>query len=211
MKRINVSDMIYDKIISDFINNKIDFGEKLVEIDYAEKLQVSRTPLREAIKKLEHDGIIIRLMNGRLNFLDFSKENLKELYNIRIALENMLIEQCINKDEILKELESNINLTETHIRQNDTVLVREDIKNFTKILYSSVEFSYTVKILNKNNLILTKIKNRSLSPEERIDIAYKEHKDIYEAMKNKDLKKALSLNRSHLLSSLNLLLETAEF
>ncbi len=211
MKRVNVSDMIYDKIISDFLNNKIDFGEKLVETDYAEKLEVSRTPLREAIKKLEHDGIIIRLLNGRLKFLDFTKENLIELYNIRVALENMLIEQCINNKEILNELEENISLTETHISENNLALIRDDIKDFTKILYSSVEFSYTVKILNKNNLILTKIKNKSLTPQQRIHNAYIDHKNIYEAMKSKDLEKALSLNREHLLNSRNVLLETTQF
>lgn len=210
MKRINVSDMIYERIIDDFINDKIDFGEKFVEIDYAEKLNVSRTPLREAIKKLEHEGLIIRLHNGRLKFLDFNFENIIEIYNIRIALENMLIEQCVNNADILEKLYNNVITSERLFANVEYELAREKVKEYSKILYSNLDYHYTVKILSKNNLLLTKIKKRTLLPISRTETAIKEHRQIYEAMVDNDLALAFALNRKHLIGARDILLAVIE-
>ncbi len=206
MKRINVSDMIYESIRDDFINDNIDFGEKFVEIDYATKMNVSRTPLREAIKKLEHEGLIIRLQNGRLKFLDITSENIIEIFNIRIALENMLLEQSINNKNILLRLKENIVSTETYLLNNDLDIAREKIKEFTKILYDNLEFDYAIKMLNKNNVLLNKLKKRTLVPFERVDIVCLEHKNIYTALINKDLNLACELNRNHLYGARDLIL-----
>ncbi len=207
MKRRNVSDMIYDSIIDDFINDYIDFGEKFVETDYAERLNVSRTPLREAIKKLEHEGLIVRLKNGRLKFLDISKNDIIEIFNIRIALENMLLEQSLNNKEILKNIEQNIIATEYAKNNNQLDVVRKKTKEFSQILYSNLEFDYTVKMLHKNNMLLNKLKKRTLYPNERINIATREHKEIYNALLNNDIELACNLNKKHLTGARNLILE----
>ncbi len=207
MKRINVSDMIYDAIIDDFINDNIDFGEKFVETDYAEKLNVSRTPLREAIKKLEHEGLIVRLQNGRLKFLDITKNDIIEIFNIRIALENMLLEQAVNNENILKQLEQNVIATTNAHKNNETDIARIKIREFSEILYSGLGFDYTIKMLHKNNMLLKKLKKRTLYPNDRINIATKEHKNIYDALVNKDLTLIYDLNKNHLLGARNLILE----
>lgn len=208
MKRVNVSDMIYDKIIEDFLSDKIDFGEKFVELEYAEKLSVSRTPLREAIKKLEHEGLIIRLQNGRLKFLEITKSDVIEIFNIRIALENMLLESCVENQKVLVLLKENIDTAEKHINDCELELAREVIKNFTKILYSVLHFEYTVKMLHKNNIILSKLKQRTLSPDNRTNQAQKEHIDIYNALLNNDIDNACKINRQHLYSARDIITKT---
>ncbi len=207
MKRINVSDMLYDRIINDFLNDEIDFGEKFVELEYAEKLNVSRTPLREAIKKLEHEGLILRLPNGRLKFLDIYKNDVIEIFNIRVALENMMLEQCIDNKEILQELNENIIICEKLFANNEKDLAREKIKEFTKILYKNINFEYTIKMLHKNSILLSKLKKRTLSPSERIEIAIIEHKQIYDYLINGELQKACEQNRQHLYGARDLILD----
>ncbi len=207
MKRVNVSDMIYNTIKDDFINDNIDFGEKFVETDYAEKLEVSRTPLREAIKKLEHEGLIIRLQNGRLKFLDITENDIIEIFNVRIALENMLLEQSINNNAILKKLEENIIATENAYYNNQLDIARSKIKELTNILYSNLEFEYVIKMLSRNNLLLQKLKKRTLDPDSRINIAMNEHRSIYNALKNNNLQLACELNKNHLIGARNLILE----
>ncbi len=208
MKRINVSDMLYDRIIQDFLDDEISFGEKFVELEYAEKLNVSRTPLREAIKKLEHEGLILRLPNGRLKFLDIHKADVIEIFNIRVALENMLLEQCINNKNSLEELKENIALCEKYQANNEKELARQKIKDFTKILYKNINFDYTLRMLHKNNILLTKLKKRTLSPDERINIAINEHKQMYNYLIAGDIYKACEVNRQHLYGARNLILDS---
>ncbi len=208
MKRINVSDMIYDTIINDFLNDNIDFGEKFVELEYAEKLNVSRTPLREAIKKLEHEGLILRLPNGRLKFLEISKEDVIEIFNIRVALENMLLENCIGNAEVLNTLNENIVLTEKFLANNELELAREEIKAFTRILYNIFNFSYAIQMLRKNNVLLTKLKKRTLTPYDRTVLAAKEHKEIYDCLINNDITTACRLNKAHLIGARDIILES---
>ncbi len=207
MKRINVSDMIYERIIEDFLNDNIDFGEKFVELEYAEKLNVSRTPLREAIKKLEHEGLILRLPNGRLKFIEITKDDVIEMFNIRVALENMLLENCIGNERILNQLAENITLTEKFLTNKELELAREAIKEFTKILYNMIHFEYAVQMINKNNVLLSKLKKRTLTPFERTIIAAEEHKEIYNSIINNDIVKACQLNKLHLFGARDLILE----
>ncbi len=208
MKRINVSDMIYDRIIEEFLNDNIDFGEKFVELDYAEKLNVSRTPLREAIKKLEHEGLILRLPNGRLKFLEITKEDVNEIFNIRIALENMLLEHCIDNPKVLKTLHENILVTEKYLANNELELAREHIKDFTKILYSIFNFNYAIQMLRKNNILLTKLKKRTLTPFDRTLQAFDEHKQMYNCLIKNDLETACKLNRIHLNGARDIILDS---
>ncbi len=208
MKRINVSDMIFDTIIEDFLNDNIDFGDKFVELEYAEKLNVSRTPLREAIKKLEHEGLILRLPNGRLKFLEITKEDVIEIFAIRIALENMLLENCVSNTEILNALNENILLTDKFLASSEIELARQEIKNFTKILYSIFNFDYAIQMLRKNNVLLTKLKKRTLSPYERTIQASNEHKAIYDCLVKNDIATACQLNKMHLLGARDIILES---
>ncbi len=210
MKRINVSDMIYDTIIEDFLNDNIDFGERFVELEYAEKLNVSRTPLREAIKKLEHEGLILRLPNGRLRFLEITKQDVIEMFNIRIALENMLLENCVGNDEVLNQLLENISLSEKFLHNDEIELAREHIKEFTTILYNMLNFEYAIQMIRKNNVLLSKLKKRTLTPYDRTVLAAKEHKEIYNCLVNNDIIKACELNKLHLNGARDLILENME-
>lgn len=56
--RKNISDNIYDTIKELLLSGELDFSDKIVELEYCEKLNVSRTPLREAIKQLEIEELL---------------------------------------------------------------------------------------------------------------------------------------------------------
>ncbi|MFV0440013.1 MAG: GntR family transcriptional regulator [Lachnospirales bacterium] len=206
MKRINVSDMIYDTIKADFVNDVIDFGEKFVEIEYATKLDVSRTPLREAIKKFEHEGIIVRQPNGRLRFIDITKDNVVEMFNIRIALENLLIELSMSNNIAIQDLQKNIDSAKIALEQNDIKTARKKTTEFTKILYNNITFEYTLKMLNQNGIILSKLKKRTLSPDSRVLAATKQHIELFNAIKNNDIQKAHEINKLHLIEARDIIL-----
>lgn len=198
MKRINTSDIIYNQIKSDFINNKIDFGQKISEINLANQYRVSRTPLREAIKKLEIEGIIVRQVNGRLKIVEISAENIEELYRVRLALENMLIRFAANDIEFIDKLGTNITTSQNLIDENNFDKARIEIAKFTNIIYEHITLDTTRNLLKSYSVLVAKIKNNTLSSHSRIKQALQEHKNIHEALANNNIDLACKLNEEHL-------------
>lgn len=206
-----MSDYIYNKIIEDFENDHIKFGEKIIEVEYAKKFEVSRTPLREAIKKLENEGLIIRLPNGRLKVIELDEKKIIEIFNIRIALENMLLKDAMLNPDTLNRLKSNISLSKKLISTGQISSAKNTVAKFGKILYSSLSLEYTVKILSSYNVLITKLKNKSLSPSYRIETALDEHEKIYTAISNKDYPLACKFNEAHIIGARDSILKHISF
>ncbi len=211
MKRVNVSDIIYNKIIEEFKNDNIKFGECLVETKYAEKFQVSRTPLREAIKKLEQEGLIIRMQNGRLKMMEVDNNTIIEIFNIRIAIENMLLQQIIENHELLKEMENNINDCIKYLNTKNFLLAKSTVSQFSSILYKSLTLDLSIKMLSTYNILIDKLKNKTLAPEIRLSIAIDEHVQIFKALNEKNCSLAMQLNEEHILGARNSLLKNIRY
>lgn len=198
MNRKNTSDIIYEQFKTEFLNDEIEFNDKIAENDFALKYNVSRTPLREAFKRLEHEGIIVRQANGRMKVIDVSHDRINEIFNIRIALENMLFEHILDDTITIIKLKESIDLSQMYIDSNNLELAKREIANFTKILYSIESFEYTASILQNYSTIIQKLKNKTLDSNSRVCLAQEEHIKIYEALLNKDINEVQRLNRIHL-------------
>lgn len=198
MKRINSSDIVYEKLKVAFINDQLKYGQRIVEQELADQFGVSRTPLREAIKKLEYEGIIIRHNNGRLSIVDITEENINEIFKVRLAIENMLISEIANNKEILKQLEDNINNSFRYFNEGDIEKTREEIYSFTNIIYSAISLKTTENILKSYSSLVAKLRNKSIIKPEQVEKALNEHYQIYEALSENNIEKAVQINISHL-------------
>lgn len=201
LKRKNISDNIYDKIKSLFIEGELNFGEKIGEIELCNKLEVSRTPLREAIKQLEIEGIIERTPNGRLKIMDMDLKRIDEIFQIRCSLEDLILDNIIQNKEFIKEMENNLNLTKFQIELENWEETRKLFSDFNKILYKYSQLEFTIKILKNYSFILQKLRLNSLEKSDRIRASYEEHILLLEHLKNGDIEKAKQLNKKHLLKA----------
>ena len=209
--RTNTSDNIYDTIKEEILSGELSFGDRIVEIDYSKKLNVSRTPLREAIKKLEIEGIVERLANGRVKIIDITPERIKEIFKIRIALENILLESISQNPEVISLLEENLILTEHYIKLKKWKETRKLFLEFNQIFYQKSELEFTIKILKQYDFILSKLRLSSLNNKERIISACEEHSLIVKYLKNGQLELAKAVNTTHLLSAETSLLSSIDF
>lgn len=203
-ERKNVSDSVYEIIKEDFLLGRLDFGDSIVEADYCEKHNISKTPLREAIKKLEIEGIVERYPNGRMRIMDIDEESIEEIVEIRISLENIILKKIIANskiEEVIKKLNENLKLTEFYMEASNWDEARKLFQNFNEILYKFSELKFTIKILKNYSLILSKLRKNSLKNEKRVKQAFKEHKLLVKYLEENNLEKALELNTSHLLES----------
>ncbi len=198
MKRINISDMICNYIKEEFISNNISFGEHISEPNLSKLLNVSRTPLREAIKSLENEGLIVRLPNGRIRMISLDREEIEELFQVRIALENTVFNINIKNENFLNALKINIEKSKLYLNSNMTEEAKLEISQFTKIIYSHIRLTITKNMLNSYNVILQKFKSDSLASNKRMLQALEEHEMIYEALANNDINLASKINTRHI-------------
>lgn len=205
--RKNISDNIYEIIKKNILSGDLKFGESISEIEYSEILNVSRTPLREAIKKLEIEGILERLPNGRLRIIEITEKKIKEIIQIRIALENIILDSIIKNRKVISPLEENLILTKLYINTENWNQARKLFSEFNKLLYKTSDLEFTVTIINQYDFIISKLRKDSLENVDRVKVAYEEHLEILENIKSGNLEKAKALNELHLLESQKNILE----
>ena len=102
-KKVNYAEMLVVKLREDIVSGRLRPNERLVESDLAQKMKISRTPVREALQVLEARGYLSRLPSGRLIVTDHTPSQIRNLYEVREALETMALKlacQRATDDEI---------------------------------------------------------------------------------------------------------------
>ena len=92
-----IREIAYEVLKHAIITGEIPAGERIVETDYAERLHISRTPLREALRKLERDGLVEYVLRRGVVVRAFTMEDVDEIYTIRNALEMLTLPAIIEK------------------------------------------------------------------------------------------------------------------
>ena len=99
-----IREIAYEVLKKAIITGEIPAGERIVETDYADRLHISRTPLREALRKLERDGLVEYVMRRGVVVRAFTIDDVREIYTIRNALEMLtlpsIVENATQEDKI---------------------------------------------------------------------------------------------------------------
>lgn len=197
--KVSMSNTVYLKIKEDILNNKLKPGEKLVEENLAEELCVSRTPIREALKQLDKDGLITYYPRRGSFVSEISINDLQELYDVREVLEGLAIKHiCMNIGT------QNIKILEDIVENMDEAI---DAGDFEKMKLLHKEWTEATLLLTKNNVLknyliavtknLVRLRKISLhEPTQSIE-AYMETKDILDAIVKNNPEESEKLARLH--------------
>lgn len=194
-------ELVYEELKRLIIDGEIEAGERIVETDYAEKFQISRTPIREAIRMLELEGFIESQPKGGVIVKEIGKEDIEEIYRIRIALEGIIIDEVIRKvtakdiRKLTRLMEDTEDLLDEH---EDEKEVFKLFSEFNKILYDIAKLERVEDMITNIKLYLSRFRRIAVENDERRRVAFEDHKAIVEAIREKDEKKAIKLNREHL-------------
>lgn len=177
------------------------------------KFDVSRTPIREALRMLELEGLVDNSNKGGVTVAFISKEDIRQVYEIRIALESLVLEEIIKKEKInLKKIEKLIEKTKKNLKNEKNI--DELIKLFSEFnsqLYDLSGLTHVAKLITNINQYTKRFRRLCLYDEQRLKEAFEEHLDIIEAIKNKDKDRALEINRQHLLKSRDIVFKNLMF
>lgn len=175
-------------------------GERLMEVQLADELGISRTPVREAIRKLEQEGYVIMMPRRGTYVSDISTNDVKEIFEIRSALESLatgLAARRIEPDE-LETLQNLLIEIEGYIAKNDIEkIVETDIK-FHGLLYKVSRNERLVNIINNLKEQLARFRTLSMSYPGRLQETLEEHSEMVEAIANGDVSAARDAAEHHM-------------
>ena len=175
-------------------------GERLMEVQLAEELGISRTPVREAIRKLEQEGYVIMLPRRGTYVSSLSVHDVKEIFEIRSALESLAISLATMRiePEELEKLRALLVEIEGHIKREDIdKIVATDIE-FHGLLYQVSRNERLVNIISNLKEQLARFRTLSMSYPGRLQETLEEHTEMVEAIANGDVSAARDAAEHHM-------------
>lgn len=207
-KSISIADQIFEQLERDILTGKYQRGELLSETRLASELGVSRTPIREAIRRLEQEHILDESSRGAV-VVGISKEDMYDMYEIRIQLEGIAAERAashISNDELNKMREI-LDLQRYYIEKSsaDGSDNSDQIKNldsqFHALLYMSCGSKAYRDTLLPMHKKMTKFRKASVRKNSRAIESLSEHEAIYGALAKRDGKLAAELTTQHVINA----------
>ena len=210
IKRKSLESFAYDSIKAGIVSGEINNNLLLSENTLAKILNMSRTPIREAIKRLEAESYLKSVDGVGLIVQELSLKDLAEIYEVRIALEKVALESAILKidsqkiDNLESELENVINLYNLDNQIDDEYLYNLDSK-FHNVLYLASENSCVKEILKTLEIKIHRYQYKAYKVSNTGKEATIQHLDILKEVKNKNLEKVKNLLESHIKWSFEIL------
>lgn len=181
----SLTSLIFEKIREDILNGRYLQGDKLVEIKLADELGVSRTPVREALKQLELDGLVDNIPNRGVVVKGITPEDIDDILTIRLCIEGLVGQWAAERitDPEIKELQEIFDLMEFYTSKGDVEKIFDLNTRFHETLYQATKSRYLEGVLKDFQLFIKQSRNNSLKADGRINIALEEHRDILNALK----------------------------
>ncbi|WP_244834751.1 GntR family transcriptional regulator [Clostridium sp. BJN0001] len=189
------------KIIKDAImKNEIKSGEVLAEQQLAEKLSISRTPIREALNRLVYENIAKVNSNNSIVVADITTDEIEDITKVRTVLETLSITLLKGKmdDKKFEELNSLINEHIDALKNNYMEKVLECDFCFHVKLAEFTENKFLLSTIESANLIIRRFLILSGTLEKYSRLAAKEHEDVYKELKKGNYDIAQSKMNTHL-------------
>ncbi|NJL23163.1 MAG: GntR family transcriptional regulator [Leptolyngbyaceae cyanobacterium SM1_3_5] len=200
----SLHEQIYETLRSSILSGEIPSGSRLIETQLSEQLQVSRTPIREAIRQLQRETLVTTDPQGNLRVAKVSAADAEQLYDCRIALEQLAIESACRhaSPDQLRELEAIVVQAEQLAAQPQHSAQMLDLDyRFHRTIAESSGNGWLVFLLEQvfNQMTLLRVQTTRQNPSV-LEIRV-EHRQVYEAIAQQNAEVAIAAMREHLEAS----------
>ena len=178
---------VFHKIRDDILSGKYKEHDELREAAIGEELGVSRTPVREAFRQLELEGLIHIIPNKGAYVTGITSKDVRDIYMIRAELESLCARWATRNitTELMEEMEENVYLSEFHEAKGHTEQIASLDNRFHEILYEACGSKMLEHTLRDFHQYVYRIRRMTLASEKRGRASNKEHHEIMEAIKAK--------------------------
>lgn len=190
-------EMVFESLREAIILGRLRPGERLMEIQLAEEMGVSRTPVREAIRKLELEGFVVMVPRKGAYVAGVSVKDIADVFEVRSALEGLaagLAAERITEEE-MEELEKVI--LQISGEEDILTVVKRD-NEFHELIYRASRNHRLTQIITHLSEQISRFRLTSLSVPGRLKIAVGEHKKITEAICDRNVDLSCRLASEHM-------------
>lgn len=193
-------DVVFNTLRQAILRGEMEPGERLMEIQLAQKLGVSRTPIREAIRKLELEGLVIMIPRKGAEVAHITEKDMRDVLEVRSTLEELVVQLAIKNvaEEKLDELRAANRVFESAVVSKDVVnIVEADVK-FHDILYSMTNNPRLIQIINNLREQMYRYRLEYVKDARTHSILISEHNDIIKQIKEKNVDVARKVIHQHI-------------
>lgn len=194
---------VFHTIRENILSGKYAPNEELKEKTIGEELGVSRTPVREALRQLELEGLVSIIPNKGAYVVGITQKDMQDIYEIRCSLEGLCARWAatnITKEQ-LDELEEIVFRAEFHAKKGNAEQLVELDNQFHETLYKAASSKELQRVLSDFHHYLQRVRKVTLMDEKRAMDSNQEHMMIVEALKEHDADKAERLAAQHIAST----------
>ncbi len=193
-------ELVFTTLRQAILKGELKPGERLMEIQLAEKMGVSRTPIREAIRKLSNEGLVTLIPRKGAIVAGISEKMLTDVLQVRMTLERMAYECAFrnftDKDRTaLSKAEKNF---EEAVREGDLVKITEADEAFHFVIYEAAGNDKLKELLNNLRENMYRYRMEYSKDIDTRQALIEEHRSIYQSLTNGDSEAGLKIVEQHI-------------
>jgi len=193
-------DVVFNTLRRAILTGELKPGERLMEIHLANRLGVSRTPIREAIRKLELEGLVTMIPRRGAEVAQITEKSLQDVLEVRRALDALSVELACDRisEEALTALGSACEAFAMATKTKDTKKMAEADVALHDIIVRAADNSRLVSLVNNLSEQMYRYRFEYLKDASAHGQLIEEHRVIYESIRKKDKKTAAETAKLHI-------------
>lgn len=193
-------DVVFNTLRQAILKGELAPGERLMEIQLAEKLGVSRTPIREAIRKLELEGLVLMIPRKGAEVAKISEKSLKDVLEVRRSLEELAIELACQRmtEEDFADLRDAEDVFRKAVSTGTSMEIAESDESYHDVIYNSTRNLRLVQILNNLREQMYRYRLEYIKDEDKRQILLIEHEKMMRALIGRHVAEAKQAVREHI-------------
>lgn len=193
-------DVVFNTLRQAILKGELAPGERLMEIQLAERLGVSRTPIREAIRKLELEGLVLMIPRKGAEVAKISEKSLRDVLEVRRSLEELAIELACQRmtEEEVAALEAAQEAFKAAVACGDAMKIAETDEAYHDVIYEGTCNDRLVQILNNLREQMYRYRLEYIKDEDKRQILLLEHDKVLKAVRMRRVEEAKEAMREHI-------------
>ncbi|MDO4615997.1 MAG: GntR family transcriptional regulator [Lachnospiraceae bacterium] len=193
-------DLVFHTLRRAIMQGYLKPGERLMEIKLANRMGVSRTPIREAIRMLELEGLVVMIPRKGAQVAKITERDLREVLEVRMGLEQLAVQfatERITEEQLAALCDASREFEKT-VKSGDLTEIAEADVRFHDLLYAATGNGRLVQLLNNLREQMYRYRIEYLKSQEIRESLVQEHDSLCEKLKDRDLDGARTIMKSHI-------------
>ena len=195
---------IEEDLKKDILSGKLRSGQRIVEQDLCDRYDISRTPIREILRRVEAEGLIETIPNRGAFVKGFTNRDIDDFYLMKTLLEVQCVRWAIERitDDELDMLEQTFEFMEFYTMSEDLEKMLKINRGFDSIIYRACHNREVEKTLQRYNFYITYSASQVHYPANYLNTVLEEHRAIFRAFKNRDPEEGAEAAKAHMLKTM---------